>query len=100
MGNYIPLEANIKHWEELSTTENLKLTSTNSEHCALCTAHPECVDCPVALHTGKPHCLDTPYYSARDALYRYLWAEGNLETFQHEARRELEFLKSLRAPET
>ena len=32
-----------------------------SDSCPLCAEYDECVECPVALHTTKHHCVGTPW---------------------------------------
>ena len=90
-----PLELSIKHWEELSMMENPTMDDIKGDKDALCRTHSLCRGCPVQQHTGYSLCHLTPYIDAFRALRRWLYAEGHLETFHHEARREVAFLRSL-----
>ena len=87
------LEASIKHWEDLTNIKDIKDARIGSRECALCSLFTEqyCVGCPVRRASGEPNCHRTPYENACSEYHK-----NDLDKFLVEAKRELEFLISLR----
>ena len=103
-----PLENSILHWADNVAAEMPDGASVSAGDCALCAVHYDywgdsCGRCPVALHTGKNGCRDTPYVDACDAYEAWLEDPFYLvakAAFHDAAQAELDFLKSLRPKET
>lgn len=91
-----PLEASIKHWETMR--DSYAVPRLHYADCALCTVHPKCDGCPVALSTGETNCYGTPYYAALDAWFD--WAKSphsphRRKEWRKEAQNEIDFLRGL-----
>lgn len=97
------LRGSIAKWEGVLAGT---ISEDGCDNCPLCQlfSHytnpdvmPGCRGCPVQERTGKPGCIDTPYFAYAD--YEFHVAEG--EADEDETRRrelalaELDFLKSL-----
>ena len=102
------LEASIKHWEENAVAERPEDASTQGSDCALCAKFNRedddetyCIHCPVFKHTNKRLCAYTHYLGASLSLHEWKNSptEHNRLAFQARARKEVEFLKSLREPQ-
>jgi len=55
------LQDSIYHWEMILLGREV---SNGRENCPLCKVfygNAECRECPIAIHTGKPYCRNTPY---------------------------------------
>jgi hypothetical protein len=97
------LEMSIAKWETI--VDHIELTGEliydgEADTCALCEMYYEhvkwpvcCEGCPVAEHTGYSHCRKTPFSAYQRALEK-----DDVEAGLEAARKELEFLKSLRTP--
>lgn len=94
------LEASIEHWRENVEAEVPEEASVSERHCALCQAFPreDCRGCPVAA-VAAPRCLFTPYDEACFAIIRWRDGIGTQEEWRAAAKKELEFLESLREEE-
>jgi hypothetical protein len=96
------LECSIRHWEENAAATFPKFASVTEDDCALCRNFiaKGCRGCPVFRKTGERFCVGTPYMSAVRHLRK--WRDGDATAgkfFHNEAQAELDFLRSLRAPE-
>lgn len=102
------LEKSIAHWEANVAAKTPDKASVHGSDCALCNLFCtsemmdndiHCWSCPVFKRTGRRSCEGTPYYYAHSAFnqWRY-WSSHNIvpNEWRIAARRELEFLKSLR----
>jgi len=102
-----PLEVSIQKWVDLS---NSRITySVGQSNCALCELHNHestsllrrifgrskgwCEDCPVFKKTQTAFCQNTPFEQYATALFEGKTTEKKLRKI---AKREVEFLKSLR----
>lgn len=90
------LEESIKHWQNNVAAKTLWQASVDSADCALCQAQAGCIGCPVKEATGQWECYGTPYYAARNALFRWKVGIGTRDEWRVAAQAELDFLKSLR----
>ena len=89
----VALELAIQKWQDIVEGKGENLAENN---CALCLlfAKDDCEGCPVKEAIGKKGCERTPYGDFVDADYR------DDETAKKKiARKEVEFLKSLRKKE-
>lgn len=91
------LEESIAHWERMVEGSYSPGERPSSGDCALCRAFrdKDCNGCPVKMWTGELDCGDTPYDS-EDIWGLYEDQGLDSEEFKAAARKELEFLKSLR----
>ena len=102
--NYIPVTSgevtggNIQKWKDIvDCLENAETDSdctgleNSSSNCALCFTHPDCDNCPVYLFTGVIGCACTPYVDFISTC--------SISEKKRIAKKELEFLKSLRSYE-
>ena len=89
------LEASIEKWKRNEERWALDSATYSRRACPLCVmfvnATGTCLGCPVTEATGFPSCAGTPYGDASDALH-----DGDVLAFKRHARREREFLESLR----
>ena len=103
------LELSIEKWKDiinhLFSIEHFwefnKALEVANANCALCKVHrseisspDDCKHCPVFLFTRKRYCHGTPYSQFNKSL------ENPIGEIRKVARKELEFLKSLRNHET
>ena len=82
-----PLELSIQKWQDIVDGKGQDEGDLN---CALCEEYSpkDCEGCPIREKTGKSDCADTPYFGYQDKMTKpakLRWA-----------KKELEFLKSLR----
>ena len=88
------LKQSIAHWKRLATGKREDYEDIGIHDCALCQIFFEdgCDGCPVMKKTGEQSCKRTPYTEAAEAE-----DEFSLDSteFHAEAKRMLEFLKSL-----
>lgn len=95
------LKASIAHWEEVAEATHPANMYIGPSACALCTAFPSCVGCPVFAVTWEKRCKKTPYYEVVEARERwhtmgFIVARQKLrEDFRAAAQKELDFLRSL-----
>ena len=96
------LEKSIAHWRENEVVTSKKDADINSSTCALCHMFLDreddnmtdgCAGCPVSSHTGRFKCQGSPWELVYDTLFYY-----SLANFQKAAKKEREFLESLREP--
>ena len=97
------LEQLIEHWEENARAEDPTDVKLEPKEYALCQLFlwnnkSPCEGCPVSIRTGDPFCWGTPYDEAHRLwqhwrLNPHIEAQINLQTA---AKKEVEFLKSLR----
>jgi hypothetical protein len=66
---YNALKEEIKLWENNLKAQSPEYATCEDSDSPLCEtyADADCKDCPVAFHTGKPWCEDTPMKAAIDA---------------------------------
>ena len=105
--NTSPLEDSIAHWERMAELGSASGERPIGKHCALCRVHAipyqasatdaVCVGCPVYAKTGVKACERTPYIVADIACFEY---GMDSPIFKAAAREEIEFLKSLRPPQS
>ena len=91
-----PLEVSIAKWEDIAKGKDLD--EFGGDNCSLCYVNQRadgCKGCPVFEKTGKVECDDTPFREYEDAWYH----KANKRTLRAIAKREVEFLKSLRKKE-
>ena len=91
-----PLELSIEKWQDILDGTGEELGDHN---CALCVEfgeHCDCDGCPIA-EDGHPDCEGTMYVAYRRALHERLETHSDDKTAElHAAKKELEYLKSLR----
>ena len=96
------LNASIEHWQRMIDGTHASDERPTGRYCALCQMfayqpHSEgvllCEGCPVAERAGATNCYGTPYTKASSAYWRH---DITAEEFKEAARRQLQFLKSLR----
>ena len=89
------LELSIEKWKANENITNMSEAKTGPSDCPLCALYhynePNCVGCPVYERMGEPWCRDTPYTEAERLCYY-----GTVADFKVAARKEREFLESLR----
>lgn len=93
------LEASIEKWRQIEAGTKREC---GSHDCALCQLYlkdvvRDCALCPVYEKTGRPMCRDTPYMDWYHAQGCRTLADTDLK--RDIARREREFLESLREEE-
>lgn len=90
------LEGSIKKWRKIVAGTGV---DEGERNCPLCIAflhvNENCVGCPVAVRTGKPYCSGSPYSDYRLAS---LFGRPQDELL-FQAKREVDFLISLREPQ-
>jgi len=98
------LEKSIAHWRENEVVTSKKDAYINSHKCALCHMFLDreddnmtdgCAGCPVSSHTGKSACCGSPWELVFNTRY---YSYYTLDDFQKAAKKEREFLESLREP--
>lgn len=105
--NRTPLQESIRHWERLRDCTTVKAIldeGVGANRCALCQTYPwylGCLGCPVKNETGIRGCRNTPYTEA----YRYAKCRGrevgfDVRVWVKLAQAELDFLRSLKEPDT
>ena len=95
------LEKSIAHWRENEVVTSKEDANINSPTCALCHMFfdrkddnmTNCAGCPVSSHTGRFKCQGSPWELVYDTRFYY-----SLANFQKAAKKEREFLESLREP--
>jgi hypothetical protein len=87
------LERSIDSWERICKSWFPLRKKLGSSECPLCIIFidEDCRGCPVKQKTGKPLCNGTPYIEVATAH-----SSRNTSEFRVHAKREFEFLKSLR----
>jgi len=92
------LEQAIRKWEAIVAGSGRDL---GPENCALCQLfyYKNCVGCPVYQSTGLRYCAGSPYEEWSYYGYRSATDGGDIVPYEL-AKKELEFLKSLRNPVT
>jgi len=97
------LEASIAHWQAAAEIDDPRKAQFGCQNCALCKLFRSktCDGCPVATRTGIISCKGTPYANA--IVWRNRWIfdledRGAEAAYRAAARREVEFLESLREP--
>lgn len=78
-------------------------TDEGPDNCPLCLIfrYDECIDCPVAMKTGKDSCEGSPYVDLWIGTFpSFHWREYRADTSEREAaaQAELDFLISLLPP--
>lgn len=66
-----PIERSIEHWKEnvaKAKAGTLVLSDISAAECALCQAHEDCEDCPLAEWTEEDDCEGTPWRAIHTAL--------------------------------
>ena len=89
-----PLEVSIAKWEDIAKGKDMD--DFGGYNCALCYVIQRgdniCKGCPIFEKTGETDCWGTPFEKYEDA-----WDNrANKRTLKAIAKKELEFLKSLR----
>ena len=89
-----PLELSIEKWEDI-VNQKRKSGSFSERNCALCAVYGEkyCKGCPVYQKTEAIGCANTPY---EDYYVEYYYGDKDYKTLTAIAKKEVEFLKSLR----
>lgn len=112
------LEQSIDHWERMRNDPLACEEEPYGEYCACCDSFydeefdtddhdydrlHQCFNCPIALRTGKPECLNTPWRDAYQAWNKYLLDKTTEQKvlWTNAATQEIKFLKeTLRMVET
>ena len=84
-----PLELAIQKWRDIVEGKG---KDEGVYNCALCEVHEDCETCPIFEKTKEWDCQNTPYIAYRDAIE----ASKSKRVLKARAKKELEFLKSLR----
>jgi len=87
------VEASIEKWRKNSRVRKIESARMGPDECPLCQIYLDdhrCKGCPVMKKTKIRFCQGTPYQGALEA--RFL----GVKAFRKAAKRELEFLESLR----
>ena len=92
--NVYLLRQSIAKWEKNARVTTLEDAKLGMSECPLCHEYAvrnegaSCVGCPIMKYTGRPSCINTPYYDAEDA-----YGCGELSIFTAAAREEVKFLR-------
>ena len=97
------LEKSIAHWRENESVTRKDDACVTCDGCALCDMFSGeenehmgyCAGCPVSSHTGMSDCEGTPW---RQAYLKRFADRFTLDDFREAAKKEREFLESLREP--
>jgi hypothetical protein len=97
------LEASIAHWRTAAEVKAPGEAPFGCANCALCRLFRpvDCDGCPVAARSGRLTCAGTPYGEAIIEHHRWIFDPEDAlaeAAYRAAARREIEFLESLREP--
>ena len=84
-----PLELSIEKWKDIVEGKGEDVATLN---CALCEVHKDCKTCPIFEKSNEHDCHNTPYVTYQMAIA----TNKNEKVVKARAKKELEFLKSLR----